>query len=100
MGHPISGATGRRAPSIHDFIAAGAASSTDLTELTSVKKAPSSGMAIVTATSIALAWKDGGANEHSTGTLTAVVGDIIPLPPGMTELTTNTGLACFLYWDP
>jgi len=62
------------------------------------QNASSGALAIATATSMTLSWKDCTGTVRTTGALTVVVGQPFPLPFAMTELTLNTGAAVIVYW--
>lgn len=79
--------------------AAGQASPVNLTtEIEQARCATSGAVAIATATTVQLVYKDSSGTSRDTGALTAVVGQLFDFPFAMTELTTNTGLMVITYW--
>ena len=62
------------------------------------QNASSGAVAIATATSMTISWKDCTGVTRTTGALTVVVGQSFPLPFAMTELTLNTGAVVVVYW--
>src|SRR5688572_1548970 len=88
-----------RSPPYSKPYAAGQASPVNLTtEIDQAPCATSGAVAIATATTCQLVYKDSSGTARDTGSFTAVVGDHFSLPFAMTELTTNTGLLVLAYW--
>lgn len=97
-GNQSPGGALRSAPYQKTF-AAGAASSTDMTnQITQARCATSGLFCKATDTTVQLTWKDAAGNVNDTGSQTAVVGDVWDLPFAVTELTANTGLLVVAYW--
>jgi hypothetical protein len=101
MGQNVSGKIDQRAAGFQRVFAAGAASSTDLTEQVPQAKCATSGLfCVATATTVQLTWKDCAGTACDSGSRTVVVGDVWDLPIAATELTANTGLMVVAYWHP
>lgn len=101
MGYAQPGLSDRRTSSHQATVAAGAASSTDLTELHShVKNAPSGSLCYVKATTWSLSWLDASGVANALGDTAGIIGTFFEVPFSMKTLVANVGLDVTLFYHP